>query len=394
MTSKPRLMLIGHTYGLEVNREKALHLATHFDVRVCTCDLEGWKVLGREVTDTHSPGHESAYNLKRLRRWPRWQDYTKIAFRGLQAEIADFRPDIVLVENEPWSWLRWQARWSSWRVVPKAKFAEFTWENVERSGFKGWVLQRIYQVAAATGGLIICGNQEARRLCIQAGFPEHEAIVAPQLGISIDDHPHATSSEREEWRLNFGWDANATVLGFCGRLVEEKGLLELVEATKLLREKYPNLYLVIVGEGELRKILEAQDSSGNWLKVLPSVPHEAIPSFLNKLDFFILPSKPLKTNDGRVWEEQFGHVLIEAMACGTLTLGSDSGAIPEVLDDPSVTFKHSDVSDLANRIEYWLSDQSLRRAKAEEQREQSSQKWTHEAIAQIYLSILAPQFIS
>ncbi len=387
-SEKPKLMLIGHTYMVSVNREKALHLATHFEVRVCTCDSKGWMVLGTEVVDSNPPDHEAAYQLRRLTRWPRWQDYTKIAFKGLQAEMADFRPDIVLVENEPWSLLRWQARLASWLAAPQARFAEFTWENVERPGFKGRLLNLFYLAAAVTGDRLICGNANARNICIAAGFPADKTIVAAQLGISLEDHPPASPVEREAWRTSLGWPGNSKVLGFCGRLVEEKGLIELAEATMSLRETYPELRLAIVGEGVLRPRLEAMDPRGDWLQVLPAVRHHEVPAFLNKLDVFILPSKPLVGGDGQVWEEQFGHVLIEAMASGVLTLGSDSGAIPEVLDDPTVTFHHSDASALTSILGFWLSREEERKSKVIQQLEQCAIRWNHEAVARTYAEFL------
>ena len=388
LPAKPRLMLIGHTYMIAVNREKAVHLANHFKVMVCTPDTEGWKVLGQDVIDTNPPVHEAAYELRRLKRWPRTQNYTRLLLRGLQDEIRSFQPDIVLVENEPWAWMRWQARWVTWRAAPRARFAEFTWENVERPGFTGVLLRQLYRAAAATGDLLICGNQAAQKLCVSAGFKKEKSIVGPQLGFNPTDHPAASVAEKAAWRENFGWPTTAKVLGFCGRLVEEKGLFEFVEAAQSLQAKYPDLRVALVGEGPLRKPLEALDPETCWLKILPAVRHEAIPAFLNKLDVFVLPSKPLKSPDGQVWEEQFGHVLIEAMACGVLTLGSDSGAIPEVLDDPSVTFPHSSKSDLASIIDRWLGDDKRREAKANEQREICAKCWTHAAVAETYSAFL------
>jgi len=388
MATKPKLMLIGQNYMIRVNREKAVHLARHFHVRVCTCDSQGCIVLGRKVVDTQPESHAAVYELQRLVRWPRWQNHTNLVFRGLRAEIADFKPDVILVENEPWSWLRWQARWSAWRAAPNARFAEFTWENVARPGIKGWLLRLIYRAAAATGGQVICGNKSAQEICIVAGFPKEQTMVGAQLGIDLSDYQPASTAARDAWRRELGWPAEAKVLGFCGRLVEEKGLLELVAAAQSLRPKHPDLRLAIVGEGVLRQQLETSDPTGEWLKILPAVRHEAVPAFLDKLDLFILPSKPLKQTNGKAWEEQFGHVLIEAMACGVLTLGSDSGAIPEVLDDPSVTFRHSDVTDLAAVIDHWLTHDLERAAKAAEQRRQCAMRWTHEAVAHTYANFL------
>ena len=376
---------------IAVNREKALHLAKYFEVRVCTCDSKGWGALGLEIIDENPPSHAIAYQLRRLRRWPEDErNGTRLGLRDLQAEMEDFQPELVLVENEPWSWLRWQARWASWRAAPTAQFAEFTWENVERPGLKGCLLRWIYRAAAASGGRIICGNQNAQKLCLAAGFTAENSLVAGQLGINPEDHPRASTDERATWRNQLGWPPAAKVLGFCGRLVEEKGLIELVTATESLRQKYPDLRLALIGEGPLRPRLEAIDPTAEWLKILPAVAHQAVPAFLNKLDIFILPSKPLKNVGGQTWEEQFGHVLIEAMACGVLTLGSDSGGIPEVLADPEVTFRHSDCLELTTMIDRWLSDPSGLAAKAAKQREQASKRWSHAAVAAIYANFLHP----
>lgn len=387
-STKPRLMLIGHTYMIAINREKALQLTNHFEVRVCTCDSHGLQALGRGITDTNPPEHEAAYSLRRLTRWPRNKNSTRFGLRGLGDEMRNFRPNYVLVESEPWSLQRWQARWTAWRLAPKAKFAEFTWENVKRPGLKGMALTLLYRAAAATGDLLICGNRDARKLCLAAGFSPDRTMVAAQLGISLEGHPLARPLEKESWRMGLGWPATSKVIGFCGRLVEEKGLLDLVQAIQELHVKYPDLRLAMVGEGILRSRLEAFDPHGNWLKILPAIPHSEIPAFLNKLDVFILPSKPMLSFDGKVWEEQFGHVLIEAMACGVLTLGSDSGAIEEVLDDPEVTFRHNDVPDMTAKLCTWLGNDAKRIQKASQQRERCATRWTHAAVAKTYADFL------
>ena len=104
---------------------------------------------------------------------------------------------------------------------------------------------------------------------------------------------------------------------------------------------------------------------------------------MKSLDLFALPSKP--SRKGRsVWEEQFGHVLIEAMACGVPTLGSDSGAIPEVIGAPDAVFPHSDVNALVQLLLKAIEDRHWRVALGKKQRQRVEINYSHEAVARSY----------
>lgn len=369
---------------IAVNREKARALSEYFHVRVCTLKGRDWVVLGKPVADWDESSHLGSYELSRLEHFPGTQDHTRILFRGLKQQMQDFQPDIILVENEPWSLLRWQARWHAWREARGALFAEFTWENVRRPGIRGNLLDQIYRLCAKTSDAVICGNEAARRLFREAGMNPDRIMVDGQLGENREGYPKASPAERAHWRKSLGWGESDRVIGFCGRIVEEKGLKELILAVSELRAEFPDLRLVLVGSGDLENEATASDPEGNWLRILPPVPHREIPFFLAKIDAFVLPSKPLKSNDGKVWEEQFGHVLIEAMACGTLTLGSDSGAIPEILDDESVTFKNANSDSLRTCLAHWLGSTAARERKALEQRAKCLERWSHGALAARY----------
>ena len=82
-----------------------------------------------------------------------------------------------------------------------------------------------------------------------------------------------------------------------------------------------------------------------------------------------------------MWKEQFGHVLIQAMAAGVPTLGSDSGEIPTVIGDPAQIFLAGDPADLAQKIRTLLKEPSERSQLAFRQRDRILRKYTNRALA-------------
>ena len=81
-----------------------------------------------------------------------------------------------------------------------------------------------------------------------------------------------------------------------------------------------------------------------------------MPAFHRGLDALVLPSHTTST-----WKEQFGRVLIEAMACATPVVGSDSGEIPHVIGAAGLIYPERDCAALAAQLQLLL-DEPRRRA--------------------------------
>ncbi len=120
------------------------------------------------------------------------------------------------------------------------------------------------------------------------------------------------SLNKIESKKKLGWEKQFVVL-FVGRLVPEKGVMELLEAGKLFKK---GLSLKIAGSG----LLEHQ--VGKYY--IGKVSQNDLPTYYSAADVVILPS----THD-----EGFGRVVVESLACGTPVIGSKRGAIPEVMDE-------------------------------------------------------------
>ena len=115
-------------------------------------------------------------------------------------------------------------------------------------------------------------------------------------------------------------------IGYLGRLVPEKGVDLLVRACATLPA---NVRLRIAGRGPMRDALGSlavQAGIGERVRITDAVPYADVPAFLRGLDILALPSRP-----STIWMEQFGRVLIEAMACGVPVIVSHTSSLPEVV---------------------------------------------------------------
>lgn len=125
-------------------------------------------------------------------------------------------------------------------------------------------------------------------------------------------------------RQEFGIEADEPVIGFVGRLQEVKGINYLVEAVAKVKTVIPKIKLLIIGDGPLRKELEAHvqrlELSG---QVIFAGYRRDIPRVLETLDLFVLPSL----------REDMPLSLIEAMAMGKAVVATKVGGIPEVAVD-------------------------------------------------------------
>jgi len=121
------------------------------------------------------------------------------------------------------------------------------------------------------------------------------------------------------------------LVGYIGRLSEEKGVLNFVMAIPTVLEKNKDVKFLIGGDGQLRqKIQEYIDAHGlkNNVEVLGWIPHKDLPVHLNELKLLVLPSST----------EGLPGIMLEAMSCGTPVLATPVGGIPDIISDEETGF--------------------------------------------------------
>jgi glycosyltransferase involved in cell wall biosynthesis len=161
-------------------------------------------------------------------------------------------------------------------------------------------------------------------------------------------------SELEETRRKF--DLSSSFILFVGALEPRKNLMKLIEALKIIHNKYKKIQLVIVGpKGEDYKNLEeriGQNRLENWVKILGYLPEKEVRNLYHLASVFAFPSLC----------EGFGFPLLEAMASGLPIAASSASAIPEVARDAALYFRPEDPENIAEKIVLLLKDENLRRS--------------------------------
>ena len=366
-----RVLVAGHTYLRRFNQRKWEAFAdlspSHASLLVVP---NGWRDPHFGFVAPEPPAHPRV-NLR----------VTRAAFRGqgtltfhvdprLVAAARRFRPDVVLVEQEPHSLLALQGRWLARLLPGRPAFTFFTWGSPanHRRRLRSSSLRR---GALRAARLAIAGNQAACDQLRAAGFGGSIERI-PQVGVDLSDPPRGTRT-----RLRSELGLSGVVVGFVGRLIPEKGVLDLADALAGLG--HLDWTLLAIGRGPLRGALLdrlAASGLGSRLRLVEDADHQRVATLLTTLDALVLPSYATAN-----WAEQFGHVLIEAMAAGCPVIGTKSGEIPHVVGGAGVVVPERDVATLRAALSRLIEDAALRARLAARGRSRVRCHFTHEQIA-------------
>lgn len=283
-------------------------------------------------------------------------------YRGLGRLIHRIRPHVVHIDEEPYNLATFQAMRIAQKNGAKALF--FTWQNLlRRYPFPFSFLERHNLTHAACA---IAGNREAVNVLHAKGY-KGPVYLLPQFGVDPDVYRKERSAPQQD---------AAFVIGYVGRLVEEKGVHVLLRAVADLDGRWT---LRLIGDGPYQAALQALSSQleieervlfESW------VPSAEMPRCLNGLDVLVLPSLTRRN-----WKEQFGRVLVEAMACEVPVVGSSSGEIPNLIADAGLIFPEGDAGELREALSRLMTDPGLRIELGRQGRARVLEHYTQKRIA-------------
>jgi glycosyltransferase involved in cell wall biosynthesis len=281
--------------------------------------------------------------------------------------LTEYRPDILHFDEEPYNLATFLALAQARRRQIPALF--FSWQNLNRRYPPpfAWMERFAYR----TSSWAIAGTASAKRVLETKGY-RGPLTVIPQFGIDPD-----------MYRAREGDPASPVLrIGFAGRLVVEKGVDLLVDAVAQMEQ--PSR-LDILGEGPARSTIEERIRAHNLhdrIRLAGAVPSVEMPRRLQELDVVVLPSISRPN-----WEEQFGRILVEAMASGLAVVGSTCGEIPEVIGDAGIVVPEGDVAALAGAFDRLARDPELRKRLGVAGRQRALDHYTHRRVAEATVEV-------
>lgn len=323
-----RILMISKACLVGAYQRKLEEIARFPDVELMVAVPPSWRDGSRVVRlqRAHTVGYELVVE--------------PIAFNGdfhlhfyprLGQRLRAFAPDVVHVDEEPYNFATFHAL----RLAKRsgARVLWFTWQNLNRRYPLPFRLIECYNLRHADYG--IAGSRGAAKVWREKGYTGPLAVI-PQFGVDPDIFAP---------RLGEQDPARGFVIGYAGRLVPEKGVDLLLEAVAGLSGVWR---LVIVGSGpELNRLelLARRLGLADRVSFEGDISSIRMPAFYRELDALVVPSRSRPN-----WIEQFGRVLIEAMACGVPVVGSDCGEIPNVVGDAGLIFPEENAGALREHL--------------------------------------------
>ncbi len=351
-----KVLLVSHTcISRTAGQPKAHCLAAFSDVTLTVLVPDRMKTYG-QWQDAEPPGTPAGFRFAVGKT--RWRSVRGLWYLQHYADtlpgLLREQPDIIDIWEEPWSLACAQTIFLAKRLCPQAKIIVETEQNIFKTLPPPFRQFQDYSLKHAD--FVVARSAEAEAVTRQKGYAGPAAVVPNAVDCTLfQPRPAAENAAR---RAELGWGGpEEFVFGYVGRLVPEKGLADAVQALALLPG---SARLAVIGDGPFQPALEELArtlSLEDRVHFIGAVPLTDLPGLMNALDCLALPSRTTAT-----WKEQFGRVLIEAGACALPVVGSDSGAIPEVIGDADLVFPEGDPAAFAACLQTLMDDPARRAA--------------------------------
>lgn len=260
--------------------------------------------------------------------------------------LKKLNPDVVYCQAEPWSIIAFEcAIICKFLKIP---LILYTYENLTQVYEKRWkkyfgLSKIIENYTLSNTKAIICGNKTAQKIVKKNGFTG-KTIVLPITGIDLTKFKKFKNNSKTKFGLE-----NKKVILYLGRIVEEKGIKDIIDSIKFVVKKHKNCVFLFVGDGpDLKYFKEYSKKEGvdEFTKFIKQINYNEVPKIMNASDIFVYPSQKTKN-----WEEQFGFSIAEALSCELPVITTNTGAIPEFFEENVFLIEEKSPKSIAKNID-------------------------------------------
>ena len=233
----------------------------------------------------------------------------------LRHRLRALAPDAIYLHHEPYAIATAQFVLAARSAVPKAPIGIYSAQSLVKHYL--WPITAAERMVHRHADFALPVSEEVAEALRAKGYKGRVDVLPLAVNVAA-----LRPDEAAEPRVG------TPTIGYVGRLATEKGVDTLLEAMSRLGAHEARA--LIVGEGADRGRLERLSQAlglGDRVEWPGYVPHDRVASEYRRMDVLVVPSRTVSS-----WKEQFGRIVIEALACGVPVLVSDSGELPRLIE--------------------------------------------------------------
>lgn len=267
--------------------------------------------------------------------------------RTLRRIIKQLKPDIVYAHSSKAGAF---ARIADLGLNNKVIYNPHGWAfNMQQSAKKKEMYKWVEKISAHFCDKIVCISDAEKESALREKICKPSKLQVIYNGIDLEEIEKTTPMSRAQ----LGIPEDTFVVGMVGRLSKQKAPDTFVKSAKLIKEKIPNAFFLMVGDGELRDQIESlinQYDLGSSFLITGWVDNPT--AYMKIMDVGILLSR---------WEG-FGLVLPEYMACGVPIIATNVDAIPNIVrnNENGLLVEKDNYCEVANQVMALHNDFEIR----------------------------------
>jgi len=385
-----KIAIISHALVSEVNQKRWKRLAKDGKHEIHILVPNYWesywfkeKVVFKPKEIHNDNFHVHPLPTTSVKNWGRY------LFKSFDAKFKEIKPDLIYIIHEESILIHHQIYLYRKRFAPKAKIIFFSMNamRVPYQRTKHPIKKIIYRLMWEN----IKKNTSAALVhypgCLESlRRGDYNKPIYLQTQVGVDETLFAPDKKiREEYRKKIGF-LDSLVIGYSGRLVEDKGVDDLVEVFMELSKKYKNISLLLVGNGSLKEWIEDKIKDNNLenrIHITGFVDQAEVSKYMNAMDIFVLASKTMPH-----WIDTFPLVSVQAQSVGLPVIASNSGSIPWQLSDSARIFHEGDREELKTALIEFIENKDIREKFGKKGQERSYKNFCHKGMTENFKKIV------